>query len=49
MSVVSGMISFTRIIDGNIITSNLYSTKILVQRLKKGADVPLPNWEEEEH
>lgn len=49
MSVVSGMISFTRIIDGNIITSNLYSTKILVQRLKKGTDVPFPNWEEEEH
>lgn len=49
MSVVSGMISFTRIIDGNIITSNLYSTKILVQRLKKGADTPLPDWTNVEH
>ena len=49
MSVVSGMISFTRIIDGNIITSNLYSTKILVQRLKKGADTPLPDWTNTEH
>lgn len=48
MSVVSGMISFTRIIDGNIITSNLYSTKILVQRLKEGADTPMPNWEDKD-
>ena len=45
MSVVSGMISFTRILDGNIITSNLYSSKILIQRLKRGTITPLPDWE----
>ena len=49
MSVVSGMISFTRIIDGNVITSNLYSTKILIQRLKKDSDTPLPDWTQKEH
>lgn len=46
MSVASGLISFTRILDGNIITSNLYSTKILIQRLKQGTDTPMPNWED---
>ena len=46
MSVVSGLISFTRILDGNIINSNLYSTKILIQRLKQGTDTPMPNWED---
>lgn len=44
MSVVSGLISFTRVLDGDLITSHLYSTKLLIQRLKEGADIPLPDW-----
>ena len=44
MSVVSGLISFTRVLDGDLITSHLYSTKLLIQRLKEGVDIPLPDW-----
>ena len=49
MSVVSGLISFTRIIDGDVVTSNLSSDKILIQRLKQGTSQPLPNWEVKEN
>lgn len=44
MSVVSGLISFTRVLDGDLITSHLYATKLLIQRLKEGSDAPLPDW-----
>ena len=44
VNVVSGVISFTRVLDGDLITTHLYSTKLLIQRLKEGGDTPLPDW-----
>ena len=44
MSTTSGLISFTRILDGNVITCNLYSNKLLVQRMKKDAAQAIPDW-----
>jgi len=44
MSVVSGVISFTRVLDGDVINSHLFVTKPPIQRLKEGTDTPLPDW-----
>ena len=44
MSTTSGLISFTRILDGNVITCNLYSNKLLVQRMKKDSSQAIPDW-----
>lgn len=44
MSIASGVVTFTRIIDGDVITTHMYSTEILVQRLKAGTNTPLPDW-----
>ena len=44
MSTTSGLISFTKVLDGNVITCNLYSNKLLVQRTKKDASQAIPDW-----
>lgn len=44
-NLLKGSRAFIKILDGNVITSELYSTEILVQRLKKDTDVPMPDWE----
>lgn len=44
MSIASNLTTFTRVIDGDVITTHMYSTEILVQRLKAGADTPMPDW-----
>lgn len=44
-NILKGSRAFIKILDGNVITSELYSTEILVQRLKKDTSSPIPDWE----